>query len=258
MKKESYSAPSVKKAFRILHAVSESTERLGVSDLAKGLGIGKSTVHGITSVLEKMGILNRDPVDKKYGVGFTLLELGRKAYARVELRDLARRPMKTLMERVGETVFLGIIHDDHVTIIDVVESPNELKITSPPGTRLPLLAGAIGKAVLAEWDEQKAKELIQSLGLKRYTSKSIVEPRRFLNEVKEAKRRGCATDDQEYLAGVRAVAAVIRRPSSPLAAVWVVGFTSSLNEKKMQRVVLEVRKTAREISLSSGHSNEQE
>jgi DNA-binding IclR family transcriptional regulator len=94
--------------------------------------------------------------------------------------------------------------------------------------------------------------------LKRYTPRSIVEPKRLLKEVKEARTRGCAIDDEEYLAGVRAVAAVIQMPSLLLAAIWVVGFTSSLNDTKMERVVSEIRKAAQEISRAMGHSSGRE
>ena len=87
MKKVIYSAPSVKKAFKILHVIADSSTGLGVSDLSKQLRIGKSTVHGITAALEEMGVLIRDPLHKKYHVGYTLLELGRKAYAKMDLKD---------------------------------------------------------------------------------------------------------------------------------------------------------------------------
>ena len=154
-----YSAPSVKKAFKILHAIADASSGLGVSDLSKQLKIGKSTVHGITTALEEMGILIRDPFQKKYHVGYTLLELGRKAYAKMNLKDVTRKPMEHLMEQVGETVFLGALNGDHVTILDVVESPKEMKITSPPGSRLPLLVGATGRVLLSQLDREKAKEI---------------------------------------------------------------------------------------------------
>jgi len=250
MKRKSYSAPSVQKAFKIIQAISDSSISLGVSELSKRLGIGKSTVHGITSALEDLGVLVRDPVYKKYGVGYTLLELGRKAYARMELRDVARIPMEGLMEKVGETVFLGIMNGDHVTILDVVESRNELKITSPPGTRLPLLAGATGKVFLSQFDEKKANEIVHKMGLIRYTSRSVVDAKKFLREVEETRRKGYAVDDEEYLLGVRAVASPIRTLSLPPAAIWVVGFTSSLNDQKMEKVTVEIQKTTQEISRS--------
>jgi DNA-binding IclR family transcriptional regulator len=250
MKKSIYSAPSVKKAFKILHTIADSSTGLGVSELAKQLKIGKSTVHGITASLEELGVLVRDPVDKRYNVGYTLLELGRKAYGRVELREIARAPMERLMEKIGETIFLGIMNGDHITIVDVVESQNEMKITSPPGTRLPLLAGATGKVFISQLDGKRAREIVQKVGLTRFTSKSVTDPKKFFRDAEEAKQRGYAIDDEEYLLGVRAVAAPIQRFSHPPAAIWAVGFTSSLNEQKVDMVVSEIQKTAREISRS--------
>jgi DNA-binding IclR family transcriptional regulator len=155
-----------------------------------------------------------------------------------------------LAEKIGETVFVGILNGDHVTVLDVVESQNELKITSPPGTRLPLLAGATGRIFLAQLDEVEAREIVQKMGLVRYTPKSVVDPKRFFKDVEETKKKGYTIDDEEYLPGVRAIAAPIQTASFPPAAVWAVGFASSLNDQKMEKVISEIQKTAREIGQS--------
>lgn len=248
MKKITYSAPSVKKAFKILSAVSDVSNGLGISELSKQLKIGKSTVHGITSALEELGALVRDPLRKKYSIGYTLLELGRRAHGRIKLRDVARMPIERLMEKVGETVFLGIMNGDHVTILDVVESHQEMKITSPPGTRLPLLAGATGKVFLSHFDEMKVNEIIRRMGLVKFTPKSILDPKKFFKEAEEAKKKGYAIDDEEYIPGVRAVAARIQAASFPPAAIWVVGFSSRLNDQKIQNAITEIRNAAEDIS----------
>jgi IclR family KDG regulon transcriptional repressor len=250
MGKKNYSAPSVKKAFRILQTISDSQNGFGISEIAKQLKIGKSTVHGIAAALEELGLLVRDPLHKRYQLGYSILELSRKFYKRVALRDIARIPMERLMEKVEETVFLGIMNGDHITILDVVESHNEIKITSPPGTRLPLLAGATGKAFLAHIEEKKSKEIVRKMRLVRYTSKTKMDPKQFLKEVEETKKRGYAIDDEEYLSGVRAVAAPVETASLPPAAIWVVGFISSFDDQKMEKVILEIRKTAQEINHS--------
>ncbi len=252
MKKITYSAPSVKKAFKILSAISDASGGLGISDLSKKLKIGKSTVHGITAALEEMGVLVRDPFYKRYTVGYSLLELCRTAYGKIELKDLARKPMEKLMEKVGETVFLGVLNRDHVTIVDMVESRNEMKITSPPGTRLPLLAGSTGRVLLSQIEREKIKEIIQKKGLVRYTSKTVIDPRQFLREIEKVKEQGYALDDEEYIPGVRAVAAPLLSPSSPPAALWVVGFTSTLDDQKVKTVVREIQETVKEINQSLG------
>jgi len=243
-----YFAPSVKKAFKILQTIADSSSGLGVTELSKRLNMGKSTVHGITTGLEALGVLVRDPIQKKFNLGYTLLELSRRAYGRLKLRDVARIPMERLMENVEETVFMGIMNGDHVTILDVVESHNEMKITSPPGTRLPLLAGATGRVFLGQLEEEKAKEIVKKMGLVKYTSRSVIDPKKFIKEVEEAKKRGYAIDNEEYILGVRAIAAAIQARTLPPAAIWVVGFASTLNDQKMEKVILEIRKTAQEIS----------
>ena len=247
MKKITYSAPSVKKAFKILYAISDSSNGLGISDLSKKLKIGKSTVHGITTALEELGVLVRDPLYKRYTVGYSLLELCRTAFAKIDLKDLARKPMEKLMGKVGETVFLGVLNGDHVTIVDMVESRNEMKITSPPGTRLPLLAGATGRVLLSQIEKEKSKEMIQKKGLVRYTSKTVIDQRQFLREIEKVKGQGYAVDDEEYIPGVRAVAAPLVFPSSPPAALWVVGFTSTLDDQKVKTVIREIQEAVQEI-----------
>lgn len=247
MKIPAYSAPSVQKAFKILQAISETSNGLGISDLSKKLKIGKSTVHGITMALEEMGVLVRDPFYKRYTLGYGLLELCRTAYGKIELKEKARKPMEKLMEKVGETVFLGVLNGDHVTILDMVESRNEMKITSPPGTRLPLLAGATGRVLLSQTEKGKAEEMIKKKGLVRYTLKTVVDPKQFLKEVEKVKKQGYAVDDEEYIPGVRAIAAPLLFASSPPAALWVVGFTSTMDDQKVKTVIREVQETIREI-----------
>ena len=88
------------------------------------------------------------------------------------------------------------------------------------------------------------------MGLIRYTPKSITDAKRFIKELEQVKKKGYAIDNEEYLLGVRAIASPIQIPSLPPAAIWVVGFTSSLNDQKMERVVVEIRKTIQEISDS--------
>jgi DNA-binding IclR family transcriptional regulator len=160
--------------------------------------------------------------------------------------------MEKLVEKVGETVFLGVLNGDHITIVDVVESRNEMKITSPPGTRLPLFAGAAGRVLLSQIEEEKAKEIIQKKGLVRYTSKTVIDPRQFLREIEKVREQGYAVDDEEYIPGVRAVAAPLLFASSPPAALWVVGFTSTMDDHKMKTVIREIRETVQEVKKSLG------
>jgi IclR family KDG regulon transcriptional repressor len=243
-----YQAPIVKKAFQILELIAGEEKRMTISDLSRELGISKSTVHGITRALEEAGALFRDKKSKRYALGTALFELAGAGYARIDLKDTARPIMQSLMRSTRQSVFLGVRSGNHVSIIDIVESNQDLKITSPIGTSVPLLAGAIGKAFLASMDRSRAISLVESIGLRSFTDNSITESTRFMEKVDEARETGYGLDDEEYIQGVRAVAAVIRRSGQPLSAVWVVGFTPSMDAETMTSIAIETRRAANEIS----------
>lgn len=244
-----YFAPSVKKAFEILRLVSASKDGIGISDIARGLGMAKSTVHGMTSALEEIGAVLRDPATKRYTLGFTLFELGKNAYSQIDLKDLARPVAEELMERTHASVFLGVLNWDHVTILDVVEPRTELKITAPIGTTLPLLAGAAGKVFLSRMNEEEAGKIIKTKGLTQFTENSITSPERYLEEIRAARENGFATDDEEYILGVRAVAAPVQKAAPLLSAIWVVGLKASLDEQRMKLLTQYTVDAARAIDL---------
>jgi len=243
-----YSAPSVKKAFAILSAISSSKDGMGVSDLAKKLKMAKSTVHGMTSALEELGAVMRDPLTKKYKLGFTLLEIGRSAYSQIDLQTSARPVTEELMERTQTSVFLGIQNWGQVTIMDIVESRQGLNITAPVGSTIPLFAGAVGKVFLAAMSVERAAKIIKSKELPRFTENSIVDMELYLNELKQVRKKGYAIDDEEYILGVRAVAAPLMGLGQLRSAIWAVGFKASLDEKKMQLLAAEIQKAAKTIS----------
>lgn len=243
-----YKAPTVEKAFRILTLIAKRDTLMTISDLSRELNISKSTVHGITRALEAVGAVTRDEKTKRYTLGMTLLELAGSGYERIDLKDIARPIMEDLMRSTQQSVFLGIRSNEHVSIIDIVESTQDLKITAPIGTRVPLLAGAIGKAFLSSMEEDRAISLIQTIGLRRFTEKSVTDSDRYMKEVEEARTTGYGLDDEEYIQGVRAVAAVIQSSTRQMSAVWVVGFSPSMSADRMPVIAMETKRAAEAIS----------
>ncbi|MBW1673871.1 MAG: IclR family transcriptional regulator [Deltaproteobacteria bacterium] len=242
-----YGAPSVKKAFEILGTLSSSKEGLGVSEIARGLNMAKSTVHGMTSTLEELGAVMRDPQTKRYRLGLTLFELGRLVYSQIDLKTLARPIMEELMEKTQASIFLGILNWDHVTVLDIVESRQDLKITAPIGTTIPLFAGAVGKVFLASMEEKQTEKIIRSKGLTRFTKNTIVDPELYYQELRDVRKKGYAVDDEEYIPGVRAVASPIVGLGQLMSAIWAVGFKASMHEKKMEAIIRVTKKAAEAI-----------
>lgn len=243
-----YQAPIVKKAFVILAAISKTSQGLRLSEISTRLGISKSTVHGIAAALEDQGAIIRDPVTKKYTIGITLMELGKVAYERMDLKKIAQPDMEELMAQCQESVFLGIRNGDRVTVIDIIESRKDFKITSPIGTALPLQAGAIGKIFLSLMNPSDLQAYLQSHPLVRYTPYTIIDPVQYAGELEKVRKDRVATDDEEYLSGVRAVAASINPYGAYVPAIWVVGFKASMSDKKIHAIIQQTRLAADRIN----------
>ncbi len=246
-----YLAPSVKKAFDILRIITLSGEGIGLNEISRKLGIAKSTVHGIISTLEDVGAVRRDPSTRRYELGPTLFELGRHIYIQNDLREIARPVMDALMEEVQETVFLCTLNGDQksILVLETVECRHDLKITSPVGSTLPLFSTAPGKAILAIMDDEEIRKIIKEKGITRYTERSITDPEQLIEEIRTVRHNGYAADYEEYMSGVRAVAVSITGVKNLLAAIYVVGFKTGLNEEKMDILKKRIREAGKTIDI---------
>jgi DNA-binding IclR family transcriptional regulator len=145
-------------------------------------------------------------------------------------------------------VFLGIRNHDHVTVIDIVESTKDFKISSPIGTALPLLAGAVGKAFLSRMPAADAAAYLTANPIRRFTARTITDPGAYLEELETVRSNGYALDDEEYLVGVRAVAVCLSPFSGRLPALWVVGFKAGMSDDHMPRIIEQTLAAARRIN----------
>jgi DNA-binding IclR family transcriptional regulator len=235
-----YQAPAVQRSIRLLEHLAQCPEPRNLSQLARSLGYSKSTLHGILHALEDAQWIEREDLGAGYGPGRGLLALARKAFGVWELPHLAEPLMQRINERVGETVFLGARKGERVRILSRVEGKGLLRVTSPPGTTLPLLAAATAKVFLADLPLEQAKAILGEGPLPAFTDRSILDPEAFMAEVARARQRGYACDEEEYLRGIRAVAAPIRHQGRTVAALWVVGFVSSFTQDVREDAIEEL------------------
>jgi len=243
-----YIANAILKAARVLEELASSRGPVRLSQLSRELGMGKSSLWGILAALESLEWVKRGANGRGYTVGPGLLRLSRKAFGNWDLLEIARPFMEELAEETGESVFLGLVRGDRMVIVDCVEGRGEMRVTSPPGTRLPLMAAATVKAILADMPREKAQEILAQGPLPKFTERSVTDPSRFLEEVERARENGYGLDDEEYLRGIRAVASAIKGPKFPIGAIWVVGFASRFTLEAAHRAGQKLARATERIS----------
>ncbi|MCX7857246.1 MAG: IclR family transcriptional regulator [Deltaproteobacteria bacterium] len=245
-----YQAPLIKKVFKVIDTLVEEGNDLRLSYIVKKTGINKGTLYGILSAMEREGYVKKDKERKTYSISTRLVDLAKRILKKADLPGIARPFLERLSQKFDETVFLGVRDGDHITILDVVEPAKVYKISSPPGTKLPITAGATGKVVLSFLTDDEIKSIIKKKGLKRYTEKSILDEKEFLEELRRVRESKYSIEFEEYMKGVWACAAPVFSNGKPLAFVWIVGFTSLLREERVPEIIEEVKDTVHLVSLA--------
>src|SRR6266704_729653 len=203
---------SVANSLRLIKAFSEDEYEIGISDLAKRLGLAKSTVHRLASTLFELGAMVRRKMD------FTME---------------ARPFLRTLMEKTGETVHLAILDHDSILYIITHESKQALRMGSKVGTRGPVHSTAVGKALLAFLPEDELERII-ARGLPASTPSTIVDAKALRRELAAVRARNYAVDDEESEIGLRSIAAPIRIYSgSVVAAISIAGPVHRMARKSL-------------------------
>ena len=239
-----YKAPAVHKAFELLRAVAQSPKNLGIVDLARRLGFSKSTTHGLVHALLREGVLTQGPSGRRLFLGPAIAELLFSNWHQEKIIEVAQPLLNQIRDAVNETVILGARIRHRVLIMATAEAFDSLKLSVPPGSTIPIFAGAVGKVFLADDDPHSAAAQIEAQGLPHYTARSIAEPRAYLRELDRVRANGYAVDLEEYLPGIRAVAAALHNRRGLPAALWVVGLSANMTTAKIERIAALAMKTA--------------
>ncbi len=250
-----YNARISNKVVKILELLATERKLLGVSYIANMLSMNKSTVFGILNALQKEGYVTKEPVQKKYGAGDGLFRLSMLALGATDPGLLAKPLLHKLAAAADETAFLGLREGKFMKVITVVEPTKALRISTREGIKLPLVAGAFGKAFLSAMREREALELLEEVGLPQFTQKSIQREASFLDDIRQARKLGYAPDLDEYVSGVSALAAPVTLNGQPVGAVWVAGFTATIRNWNLFKIVRCLKDTARDISMLVGKSD---
>ncbi|MBW1973760.1 MAG: IclR family transcriptional regulator, partial [Deltaproteobacteria bacterium] len=189
---------TVRKALAILNSFTQDVKPLGVTEIAKKLGIHKSSSHALLAALKDEGYVVFDPETRKYYLGFKILELARKISYKRDLRDLSLPIMQELSKRCDEDVALNILVEGKRVCISLVESRYFVRQFVPLGKALPLHCSAAGKVLMAYLSQKEIEAIIKNYGLPAFTPNTITEKDRLIKELKKVKEKGYGESREEY------------------------------------------------------------
>ena len=245
---------SVRNAARVLRAFSHADQELGVTELARRLGLSKSTTHRLVATLEAERLLEQDQKTGKYRLGLALYELGTTVTEHVDLHQAALPVLTTLRHATGEMVHVAVLDGLEVVYVERLESHHMLPVFRRVGHRLPAHWTSSGKVLLAALPRQEQERRLKGAALDARTSHTITDPKALLAELADVAARGWASNIEEGELGVSSVGAPVRGADGVvIASVTVVGSSERITDATMRRYRSAVIEATAVISRRLGY-----
>lgn len=239
---------AVERAIAILHCFRTDPRPLGISEIARAVGLNVSTAHRLMKALVAAGYMEQDPVTERYRLGIEIAVLGQRALEQAGYH-LAKPVLVRLADATGESVSLGVRRNFEVVVVEQATSPQPLRFDHPSGAELQMHVSGMGKVMLAFGDIDPAAAVAQLRDLPRYTEHTITDRDALVKVLLQARKDGYATNREERYVGVNGVAAPVLSPHGVArAAVGVQGPSMRMNDEKIRQIAPLVRDAAEEIA----------
>ncbi|MQA94343.1 MAG: helix-turn-helix domain-containing protein [Streptosporangiales bacterium] len=239
---------------RTLKVIEEIARRqpVGVGELARSLGLPKSTVQRILGTLHEAGWLTPAGGDlTRWLLSARIAAIGYRSAPEVGLRETALGPMRELGDVTGETIHLSVPDGDRcMVLIERVDSTQAVRTYNQLGTTSPFHTTSTGRSVLAHLPADVADAII-ARGLERFTDRTVTDPDVLRADLAAIRSRGYAINLGENRTNVCAIGAPVFGPSgAPIAGICISMPDLRYTEHRLPEWGERVHKTATTITTT--------
>lgn len=252
-RRDSQRLSSVTTAVHLLKTFSEEEPELGISELAKRLKVAKSTVHRLASTLLNEGLLEQNPDNGRYALGFGLFALGSQVRSRLNVASVSKTYLHALRDQSGENVRLAILSGKSAVFVHDFESPESVRLRPITGQYRPTYATAEGICPLAGLRLSILEDYLSG-PLEALTPNTVIDKDALLEKIRRVRRAGYAIEDEEFETGSRTIAApVYQAEGSIIAAISLAGPRERIRKRAFPELADQVAQTALMISERLGY-----
>src|SRR5690242_12373641 len=189
------SVRSVERAIGILDLLAQGGWRTG-AEVARGLGVHRSTALRLLATLERHSLVERDPRTARYRLGPRLAQLASVVTGELDLRAVARPVCEELATAAGETATLDVLVGDVIVPIEQATASTSVVSVNWLGRRYPVHCTASGK-VIAAFASDALRERLLAMPLDRVTPQTITNRDKLAAQLEEVRRSGLARTHEE-------------------------------------------------------------
>ena len=244
---------SLTRGLSILESLARAEGGLTLTDIGQRVQLPSSSVHRLLATLEKMGYVYQAGELGRWYVGLQAFAVGSSFLASRDFVAQSHPYMRRLMDQSGETVNLAILDGTEAVFVDQVQCREMMRTIVKLGSRAPLHASGVGKAMFASLPDDQIDAILKVRGLPRITGNTITTPETMWASVRVIRQRGWSFDDEEHALGTRCVAAPIYdEHAETLGAISLAGPSSRLPDERIRQLGPLVAHTAEELTHRFG------
>ena len=250
---------SLERGLAILSAFRSGRPMLGVTELAREVGLSRSTAHRYVSTLATLGYLHKDAETHKYRLGPRVLDLGFSALNSMELREVAAPHLRELSDQTGYTVNMAVLDGLDIVYVERCRSARtgqrEIDLNLHVGSRLPAYCTSLGKVLLAYLPDDERTAALAQIDFARRGPNTLLSENDHSAELQQVRKDGFEINNEELAYGLRSIAApIFGHDGRPAAGVNLAVHRTMVSMKELVAdLSSRLRRAAETISAQLGY-----
>jgi IclR family transcriptional regulator, pca regulon regulatory protein len=225
---------SLARGLAVIRTFDRDHQRLTISDVAQRAHLTRATARRFLLTLTDLGYASFD--GKLFALTPRVLDLGYAYLSSTPLWEVAQPHMEAVVAQLHESCSISVLQDNDIVYVARVPTKRIMTVTLGIGSRLPALATSMGRVLLAHANEAQRQRYFGVVEMTKFTSRTVTDPARLRELLREVVQRGWALVDQELEEGLRSVAVPIRDAGGQvIAAMNLSGHASRVTVAQMKR-----------------------
>jgi IclR family KDG regulon transcriptional repressor len=245
-----YLVPMVENTVRVLQALSESDRELTLREICARTEVSTTSAYRILYTLSKLGFINKNTETGKYQLGPKITEIAWRPRKVRSLIEISRPYLREIHRHYNETVNLALINHEEIVYVEIIESGKPFRMAPGVGSRVPIHATALGKAIAPFLDPATLNKMLDRCSWTRFTPHTITSRSQFLKAIAVIKKQRVSFDNEEAEVGASCLASpVIDETGCALGAISVSAPTHRI-APKVKALARDLRQACVSISNS--------
>ena len=241
---------SLARGLAVIQAFSQRRHHLTISQVSTTTGLSRAAVRRCLYTLSKLGFAGSDD-NRHFFLRPRILALGHSYISSMPLATAAQPVLEHISHLLHESCSIATLDGVEIVYIARANVTRIMSIDLGVGSRLPAFCTSMGRAILANLPPEELESVLARIEFKRYTERTITNPAKLTQALRQIRRDGYSIIDQELEHGLRSMAVPIQNPSGKVVAALNIGaHAQRVSIQEMQTKFLpHLRAAAQELCL---------